>query len=173
MAVMAATYITEICWTPDLDRGKLGLQVTLNTKPHHRLNLHLKLSIRGVALADDTYHLERSELRRDIALEPGGLTMSRDDMLWSPNFPNLIDAELTLLQNETPVDEVLSYAGLRRVGFQNGRFCLTVVLTTCDGCWNRVYGRIPYWLLPVTMPYGRRWSLPKNLASMERASTRK
>ena len=36
--------------------------------------------------------------------------------LWSPEHPNLVDADLTLLDGETVIDHVESYAGLRSCG---------------------------------------------------------
>ncbi|HZB96322.1 MAG TPA: glycoside hydrolase family 2 TIM barrel-domain containing protein, partial [Herpetosiphonaceae bacterium] len=121
---VAPVHIADVRWTPDLDRGRLGLQVRLNRAPRNPLKLRVRLSLPDTSLADDTYTVERAEVVRDIALEPGGLTMSRERILWSPRYPNLIDAELTLLDGDRVVDQVLSYAGLRSVGFANGRFLL-------------------------------------------------
>ncbi len=119
------TYITSVRWTPDLDRGMLGLQVTLNRHPERARKLRVRLLLNDVVLSDDTYSLERAELRRDIALEPGAFTMNRDQVFWSPRRPNLIDAELTLEGEEYAApDNLLSYAGLRSAGFANGRFLL-------------------------------------------------
>ncbi len=118
------TYIQEIRWTPDLNRGLLGVEVRLNQKPSQPLKLHISLSIRGVSLAEDEIKMARSEMRREIALEPADVTMNRDDILWSPAFPNLIDAELTLSANDEVQDRVLSYAGLRSASFQKGYFLL-------------------------------------------------
>jgi beta-galactosidase/beta-glucuronidase len=118
------THIADIRWTPDLDRGMLGMHIKLNTPPYGSLRLRVELSLRGVRLAHDMYEIDRSEVRRDVALELGGVTMSRDRVLWSPRFPNLIDAVLTLYDGEQVIDEVHSYAGMRSVGFANGRFLL-------------------------------------------------
>src|SRR5205085_11961594 len=66
---VSATYIEDLRWTPDLDRGLLGLQVCLNTEPQHALRLRLQLSLQGTLLADDSYSVERADLRRAVALE--------------------------------------------------------------------------------------------------------
>lgn len=121
---VSSTYIADIRWTPDLDRGLLGMQVDLNAEPARPLRLRLRLSLRDTMLTDDSYTIERAKLRRFVALEPAGLTMSRDQLLWSPGKPNLIDATLTLLDGERVVDEVRSYAGVRSAGFADGRFLL-------------------------------------------------
>ncbi|MEN9937450.1 MAG: hypothetical protein RLZZ387_4029 [Chloroflexota bacterium] len=119
-----STYIADVRWTPDLQRGLLGLQVQLNAQPERPLSLRVRLSLAGVTLSDDVYAVERGTLRREIALEPGHLTMSREKLLWSPSSPNLIDAELTLTDGEQAVDRVISYAGVRSAGFSGGRFLL-------------------------------------------------
>ena len=118
------TYMVDVRWTPDLERGRLGLEVRLNRTPERPLQLRVRLSVNGTSLAEDVYTLARGEIHRDIALEPGGLTMSRERVLWSPSFPNLIDAELTLEDAGAIGDQVGSYAGLRSAGFANGRFLL-------------------------------------------------
>jgi beta-galactosidase/beta-glucuronidase len=121
---VGSTHIVDVRWTPDVERGRLGVQVRLNRAPKHTLRLHVRLTLRDISVADDTYAVERAELVRDIALEPGGITMSRDQLLWSPRTPNLIDAVLTLMDGDQIVDEVRSYAGLRSAGFAHGRFLL-------------------------------------------------
>ncbi len=121
---VSETYIQEIRWTPDLNRGLLRMEVKLNQKPSRPLKLNVQLSLHGVALSEDDIKMERSEVRREIALEPADVTISRDEILWSPAFPNLLDAELTLLQDGQPLDRVLSYAGLRSAEFDKGRFLL-------------------------------------------------
>ncbi|MBA3947529.1 MAG: glycoside hydrolase family 2 [Herpetosiphonaceae bacterium] len=121
---VGTTYITDIRWTPDLLRGLLGIQIILNSQPDRQLKVDVELSINGTTLANDTYTVERSEVGREIALEPSGMTMSREGILWSPRYPNLIDAVVTLRDGDQVIDVVQSYAGLRSVGFANGRFLL-------------------------------------------------
>jgi len=124
LEAVAETYLTDVRWTPDLQRGVLGMHIKLNAHPQRSLQLQVQLSLGGVRLAADIYEVERSELRRDIALEPGGITMSRERLLWSPTYPNLIDVELTLRDGDQVLDQVYSYAGMRSVGVANGRFML-------------------------------------------------
>ncbi|MEF2277401.1 sugar-binding domain-containing protein [Deinococcus sp. YIM 134068] len=119
------TFIQSLRWTPDVDRGRLGLCVRLNRAPARPLRVRVRLSLRGERLADDTYALEGQEVRREIDLDPARLRRDRKNLVWSPRRPNLIDARLTLLDDEdNVVDEVGSYAGLRSVGVRDGRFQL-------------------------------------------------
>lgn len=121
---VAALHIAELRWTPDLERGLLGLHVRLNAPPARPLTLRIQLALRGTSLADDIVVMERGELRREIALDTAAMTMSRERVLWSPRFPNLIDATLTLSESGKQRDQVFSYAGLRSVGTDSGRFLL-------------------------------------------------
>jgi len=51
--------------------------------------------------------------------------MDRRTLLWSPESPNLIDADLTVTAADgRVVDRLTSYLGLRSVGFRDGRFLL-------------------------------------------------
>ena len=53
---------------------------------------------------------------RRIALSDPGIDDYRGDMLWSPNHPNLIGAELELIDEKGEViDRVESYAAMRSV----------------------------------------------------------
>ncbi len=119
-----ATSISNLRWTPDLDRGTLALLVCLSHQPQNPFRLRVRLWLRGVELANDTFTLAHRETRREISLESADITMSRDRTLWSPRFPNLLDAQLELLDGDEVVDTVTSYAGLRSCGFADGRFML-------------------------------------------------
>lgn len=121
---VSETYIQSVRWTPDLERGGLGVSVTLGgtiSRPHR---VRVELSLHGVPLVDDTALVHGRDLRRELQLDLGSMTMSRQHVLWAPQTPNLIDATLTLLNEDEVVDEVLSYAGLRSVSTSGGRFLL-------------------------------------------------
>jgi beta-galactosidase/beta-glucuronidase len=119
------THIQELRWTPEPERGVLVVQIRLNDQPATALRLRLRLSIRGDRLADDVYLVQRQELRREVGLEPSVLNMGRRKLIWSPRFPNLVEAELVLETDDgEPVDQLHSYVGLRSVGTGDGLFML-------------------------------------------------
>jgi beta-galactosidase/beta-glucuronidase len=120
------THLADIRWTPDIDRATLGLRVALNTPPARPLRLRVTLRLHGDLLADDTYLLTDRELARDIVLPIGNISTSsvRQRFFWTPEYPNLIEATLTLLDGDGILDEVGSYAGLRSVGVAGGQFLL-------------------------------------------------
>ena len=119
-----STHISTLRWTPDLDRAVLGLELNLSRPHSRRLHVRIRLTLHGREIVDDLVTMHGTELRRDLALDLGGMTMSREDVLWAPHAPNLIEAVITLLDGDEVIDEVLSYAGLRSVGVGGGRFLL-------------------------------------------------
>ncbi len=117
------THITQVRWTPDLDRGVLGVAVNVKRQGVHPLHLRITLRLHGVVLSDDVFLLQGAEIQRHIAFDQAGM-VNRKALLWSPSQPTLIDAELTLLYDDDVLDNVQSYAGLRSVSVDGGRFIL-------------------------------------------------
>ncbi len=120
---VSSNYITQIRWTPDVDRGLLGVSVRLERHDTRPIHLRIRLQLKNTLLCDDTLFVQNSEIHRQIAFDTAGM-MSRETLLWSPSYPNLVDAELTLLSGDEVIDEVQSYVGLRSVGVEGGRFIL-------------------------------------------------
>ena len=62
-------------------------------------------------------------MHRRIALSDPGIDDFRNELLWSPSSPTLIDATLRLLGPAGEViDEVFSYTALRGRGRRTGSF---------------------------------------------------
>jgi beta-galactosidase/beta-glucuronidase len=75
-------------------------------------------------LARDRYAVVGGEAHRQIALSDPGIDNARNELLWSPLSPTLIDATLRLGAGGEIIDEVESYTALRSVGTQGDRFIL-------------------------------------------------
>src|SRR4051812_10256757 len=117
--------VRALSWTPDVDSRSLDLVVRVRADGAARLRLRVVLHQRGEVLADDTYEVERSEVRRRITLPGGDMSLGHSEMLWAPETPNLIDATLSLLDEDGAVlDEVGSYAALRSIAASRGRLLL-------------------------------------------------
>ena len=126
MEVVPATFIQAIKWTSNLKRWEIGLSVHLNSSDADGLRLRVSLKVRGdVVLAEDSYSVLAGEVHRQIALSDPGVDDSRNELLWSPASPNLIDAELELRDKDNQViDAVHSYTALRTIAVQGDRFTL-------------------------------------------------
>jgi beta-galactosidase/beta-glucuronidase len=120
---VAPVHVHQLRWTPDLDHGALGIILRLQNRNSLAVRIRLQLSLRGISIVDDTYQVQGTELQRRIAIDRAGL-MNREELLWSPAHPNLMDATLSLMIGGDIVDQVQSYVGLRSVGVESGRFLL-------------------------------------------------
>lgn len=124
LEVVGRHHIADIHWRPEAHSLTLGTTVTIDPPPRSPLTLHIQLSLNGSTLADD--RLRVTGTTRDATWQIGepGHPGSRRELLWSPEHPNLIEATVTLLGDETVLDTVQSYAGLRSVGVDAQSFLL-------------------------------------------------
>jgi beta-galactosidase/beta-glucuronidase len=117
--------IRSLHWTPDVDTRSLELAVRIRAEGSPRLRLRVVLRSGDRELADDTYTVDRGEVRRRITLRADDMSLGHSDLLWAPEAPNLIDATLQLLDADGVVlDEVGSYTALRSISAVGSRLML-------------------------------------------------
>ncbi len=75
-------------------------------------------------LRDDRYRVVDREVDRIIVLSDPGIDDYRNELLWSPERPTLIDATVRLMRGEEVVDEFTSYTAMRSVHILRDRFML-------------------------------------------------
>ncbi|AFZ14382.1 glycoside hydrolase family 2 sugar binding protein [Crinalium epipsammum PCC 9333] len=118
------TYIERLRWTSQFERWEIGIEATLAGLPVSGLQLKVKLSVGKQVLVNDSYEVINGEIHRRIALSDPGLDDYRNELLWSPEKPTLIDAEIQLWEDDKLIDEVRSYTAMRCVTLQRDRFTL-------------------------------------------------
>jgi beta-galactosidase/beta-glucuronidase len=124
--------LSEVRWTPDVDRAGVHFAVRLcrPVPTGWRVNVRLTGDNPRRTLVDDSCMIEGDELRRDLQFNINAAMIRRRHLLWAPDHPNLIDAEIELVDEQGQViDRVESYFGLRRIEVQDGRFILNGVPT--------------------------------------------
>jgi beta-galactosidase/beta-glucuronidase len=122
--IVLATRIHRIRWTPNLERWEIGFEAWVSG-PADRLRMRLHLHVGDLVIADDTFAVIAGEVHRRIALSDPGIDDYRNELLWSPETPRLIDAEIEQWgERGSRVDAVTSYTALRTVGVQRDRFVL-------------------------------------------------
>jgi hypothetical protein len=122
---IGATAIESLRWTPNLTNWEIRLQAHINGPQPPNLRLRVKLHVGDLLLADDTYAVVAGEVNRRIALSDPGIDDYRNELLWSPQQPTLIRAELQLWSGRgLLLDQVRSYTALRQVTIQGDRFLL-------------------------------------------------
>ncbi|HVJ88657.1 MAG TPA: glycoside hydrolase family 2 TIM barrel-domain containing protein [Labilithrix sp.] len=118
-------HVTHLRWTPSLAAWEIELHAHVRSQPHERLWLAVRLHVDDVLLAEDRYAVVQGEVRRRISLSDPGIDDFRNELLWSPSKPTLIDVEIDLLDaNGNVVDELSSYTALRSFTCDGGRFIL-------------------------------------------------
>ncbi len=120
-----SAHITELRYTPNMSRWEVGLFVSVGGRNEDAARIRATLLAGTRILAQDVYSLSAGEVHRRIALSDPGIDDSRNELLWSPNSPNLIDVRLELLnQQDEVLDVVDSYTALREVAIQGDRLTL-------------------------------------------------
>lgn len=121
---VSQSYIEHLVWTPLLERWEVGFEAFVDGPPRDGLQIKVKLLKDGRVLANDSYEVINHEVHRRIALSDPGIDDYRNELLWSPEKPTLIDAEIELWEDGRKVDHLYSYTALRSVSVSGGRFLL-------------------------------------------------
>ncbi|MFK3737537.1 glycoside hydrolase family 2 TIM barrel-domain containing protein [Massilia sp. TN1-12] len=117
-------HVAQLRWTADVAAWQIRLDADIAHVPEGGMaNVTLKLGDR--VLVNDRCLLTGPRLSRIFQLPDPGIDDARALWLWSPESPQLIDAEIEIrsLDGEL-VDDVRSYTALRTVGVQGDRFML-------------------------------------------------
>ncbi|HEY9734833.1 MAG TPA: sugar-binding domain-containing protein [Trichocoleus sp.] len=121
---VSATYLEKIRWTPHFERWEIGFEAFVAGCCSQEMQLRVRLSVGNRLLVSDIYEVLNGEIHRRIALSDPGIDDYRNALLWSPDKPTLIDAQVQLWQNGQLLDEVKSYTAMRTVSIQRDRFML-------------------------------------------------
>jgi beta-galactosidase/beta-glucuronidase len=120
-----STFIGCIHFTPVMERWEIGFLAMLSGKRREGLRLTVKLKYRDQLIADDTYTVVAGEVHRRIAFSDPGIDDYRNELLWTPATPNIIDVELKLWSGRGElIDQARSYTALRSIGIQGDRLVL-------------------------------------------------
>jgi beta-galactosidase/beta-glucuronidase len=115
--------IKRLHWSSHVERWSIDFEADLDGQLPKDAQLRLRLWHRQTLLVDDICHCGQ-QLQRSIVLPDPGIDDAREELLWSPEHPNLLEAELTVLAAGEVLDTVKSYTALRSVGLRDSVFCL-------------------------------------------------
>jgi hypothetical protein len=117
--------IQQLRWTSNLERWEIALDARIDGPRRDDLRLRVRLRFVDNVLVDDTYSVVSGEVHRRLALSDPGIDDYRNELLWSPSCPTLIQADLQLLDTAGNVlDTAESYTAMRQVGVAGGHFML-------------------------------------------------
>lgn len=124
MEEVPETYIQKLVCSPLLERWEIGIESWVAGPCPFGLELRVKLRNGEQLLADDRYKVIHNEVHRRIAMSDPGIDDFRNELLWSPEKPTLLNLELELWCNNDLIDRVYSYTALRSVNLSRDRFML-------------------------------------------------
>ncbi len=118
------TYIEKIRWTPEVERYAIGFEARIVGDLANDFSVDVCLRHGQRILAHDRYQVVDGAADRSIVLSDPGIDDYRNELLWSPEQPTLLDATVRLMRGEEVVDEFVSYTALRSVNILRDRFML-------------------------------------------------
>ncbi|MFD8779272.1 sugar-binding domain-containing protein [Streptomyces sp. NPDC059916] len=119
-------HITVLHWTPDVAHARVRCRIRLSQWPQRPTAVTVRLTQGDRVLAEQRTLTDGQETEFDVAVAALRHAQDLDDLLWSPDRPHLVDVTVTLndAADDTPVDRVTSYLGLRDIGWDDGVFLL-------------------------------------------------
>ncbi|XGC79988.1 glycoside hydrolase family 2 protein [Bdellovibrio bacteriovorus] len=117
-------HIKKLRLAPLIERWEVGVEAFIAGPNIKGLQLRCLMKVGETVLACDTYEVVHNEVHRRIALSDPGIEDYRNELLWSPEKPTLINVELELWHNEVLLDQATSYTALRSATFHADRFLL-------------------------------------------------
>ncbi len=126
LEIAPPTHLAGLRWTPDLERGEIRMVATIAGPAPAEHRLEVTLLHDGRELCRDTCSIPADgEVRRALPVCPSGAEDFAIDLLWTPEHPRLIAADLRLLDaGGQAVDAAKSYTAMRSVGIDGDRFVL-------------------------------------------------
>jgi len=124
MEEVSSSYIERVRCSPLLERWEIGAEVFIAGPCPQGLQLVVRFKCGDKILANDRYEVIHNEVHRRVALSDPGIDDFRNELLWSPEKPTLIDVELELWHEGQKLDHVHCYTALRSVSVNRGRFLL-------------------------------------------------
>jgi hypothetical protein len=121
---VSETYIEKIRWMPHFGRWEIGFEAVIAGTKCDDLSIKVRLTVGNRLLVNDMYEVINGEIHRRIALSDPGIDDYRNVLLWSPEKPTLIDAQIQLWHRGFLIDEVKSYTAMRTVSIQRDRLML-------------------------------------------------
>lgn len=121
---VGALHVGKLRWTPQVENYSIAFEARIDGALREGLTLELELRHGERVLARDAYRVVDPEVERVIVLSDPGIDDHRNELLWSPERPTLLDATIRLKAGDTLLDEVRSYTALRSVHILRDRFML-------------------------------------------------
>jgi beta-galactosidase/beta-glucuronidase len=118
------TYVEELRWTSFADGFAIDVEAKIAGDISGDLMMEVELLHGERYLARDSYLVVNGEVNRRISLSDPGIDDYRNELLWCPERPTLLQARVRLRRDGQMLDEFESYTALRSVDILRDRFML-------------------------------------------------
>lgn len=111
--------------TPLFDERSVRFSYALSAAPQH-VTLTAEITFRGKTAGAVSVTPTSARGAFDWQIDQSALSAwnYQEDLVWTPEQPNLLDVTFRILEHGCEVDAVQSYFGMRKVSIQNGQFLL-------------------------------------------------
>lgn len=111
--------------TPLFDERSVRFSYALSAAPQH-VTLTAEITFRGKTAGAVSVTPTSARGAFDWQIDQSALSAwnYQEDLVWTPEQPNLFDVTFRILEHGCEVDAVQSYFGMREVSIQNGQFLL-------------------------------------------------
>lgn len=111
--------------TPLFDERSVRFSYALSAAPQH-VTLTAEITFRGKTAGAVSVTPTSARGAFDWQIDQSALSAwnYQEDLVWTPEQPNLFDVTFRILEHGREVDAVQSYFGMRKVSIQNGQFLL-------------------------------------------------
>jgi beta-galactosidase/beta-glucuronidase len=143
LEVVPPVRVRTLHWTANLERWEIAVDATVHGQGTEKIFLSVRLKVHDLTLAHDQYLVVAGEVHRRIALSDPGIDDFRNELLWSPERPTIIEAEIELVNAAgESLDRIESYTALRSLSVSGDRFLLNgrpypLRLVLDQGYWDR------------------------------------
>ena len=123
LEAVAETHLEKLRFTPLFDSGDVKIEFEL-TQAYLGKKVHIDISFKGEHVVSQTVSPQEAYTRLTVNLFNRKIFRTEYHNLgwsWSPEAPNLFDVTLKVSSvNDTTIDEVSSYFGMRKIHTENG-----------------------------------------------------
>ncbi|MDM5326283.1 sugar-binding domain-containing protein [Neobacillus sp. CF12] len=117
-----SAHISKLKFTPDVDKGEVTVELEVSgdtTNKEVQFDIHFKgeLVIRDTFSAIENYNKRSFNIYQHKIFRT---TFHDDGWNWTPENPNLFDVKIKLKVDQTILDEIDSYFGMRKIHTENG-----------------------------------------------------
>lgn len=124
LEAVPVVHVADLAWESDVPAGTVDMSLDLGSRPTAPVTVSVSLTLGGEALASVQFQQAEPRSRTTITLARQANGQNHESLLWSPEHPRLVEAQVTVTSSEAPGDHVASYFGMRSVGWSHGHFVL-------------------------------------------------